>query len=97
MGSTSVVAKNGRAEIMTEMRAAGFDVLPDTSIRFNLDGFSVYMQDRGTNTNVKDYGGLVLSRSKAGIVRNSFELVLVFLAVGVLIQIDTGTIGIGAA
>ncbi|MAO11697.1 MAG: hypothetical protein CMG82_00070 [Marinobacter sp.] len=87
-----VVAKNGHAEIMTEMRAAGFDVLPDSSIRFNLDGFPVYMNDRRTNARVTDYGGLILSRSKTGIVRNSFELALAFLAVGVLIQIDPGTI-----
>ncbi|WP_278351299.1 MULTISPECIES: hypothetical protein [Marinobacter] len=87
-----VVAKNGNEEIMSGMRGAGFDVLPDSSIRSNLDGFPVYMRDRGTNARVSDYGGLILSRSKTGTVRNSYELALVFLAVGVLIQMQCATI-----
>ena len=77
---------------MSGMRGAGFDVLPDSSIRSNLDGFPVYMRDRGTNARVSDYGGLILSRSKTGTVRNSYELALVFLAVGVLIQMQCATI-----
>lgn len=86
-----VVAKTEHVEVMAGMRAAGFDVLPNSSIRFNLDSFSVYLNDRRTNTSITDYGCLILSRSKTGIIRNSFELALIFLAVGVLIQIDPST------
>jgi hypothetical protein len=82
-----VIAKGGRQNAMEKMQDAGFDVLPEPSIRTKVDGFPVFMSDRNSESRIEDYGALLFSRAREGVIRNSFELAVAFLAVGVLVQI----------
>ena len=67
---------------------AGFDVMSESAIRTKLDTLRIYQPDREGAPRSENYSALILSRSKDGIVRNSFELVVAFLATGVLAQIE---------
>lgn len=82
-----VIANNNSIATTTErMSRVGFMVVPEAYVRANLDGFSFFDPNRNSHYQAKDYGGLVLHRSAGGVIRNSFELAVAFLATGVLVQ-----------
>lgn len=84
-----VVAKNGSIVAIAKMKEAGFDVKPEHDIGTKLDGLPMYINERRGNYRAEDYGGLIFQRSRQGIVRNSLELAVAFLATGVFLQTNT--------
>lgn len=83
-----VIDKDSRHKTHEKMMQAGFDVMSESAIRTKLDTLRIYQPDREGAPRSENYSALILSRSKDGIVRNSFELVVAFLATGVLAQIE---------
>lgn len=67
--------------------AADFEVVTEREAGIKLDGFTIFLPERNSEYRLSHYAGLVLGRSASGVIRNSFELVIAILALGVLVQI----------
>ncbi|WP_205341676.1 hypothetical protein [Denitrificimonas caeni] len=81
------VVKNNRPIAQQRMAAAGFKVVTEHEAEVRLDGFTMFIWERNSQYRLDDYGGLVLTRSASGVIRNSYELVIAVLAVGFLMQL----------
>ena len=81
-----VVSQRNSEKGLKKMQRAGFDVRRAEEISSNLDRFPVYIPDRDSRSAILDYGGLIMSRARDGVVRNSFELSVALLVVGALVQ-----------
>ena len=80
-----VVVKDGSITAMQRLQGEGFSSLYETEAKTKLDGFTVHLNERGSQYQIKDYGGLVLSRLADGVVRNGLELAVATLATGSLV------------
>lgn len=83
-----IIAKGSSQTAQKRLTEAGFQVVLERDSKAKLDGFTVFISERGGWSRLDDFGGLILARSKAGIIRNSLELAVAFLATGLLIQIE---------
>ncbi|MGO2088709.1 MAG: hypothetical protein ACTH2P_03750 [Oceanisphaera sp.] len=77
-----VVAKEGSAVAMQRLQDEGFSPQCEADAKTQLDGFAVHLAERGSQYQIRDYGGLVLSRLADGIIRNGLELAVATLATG---------------
>lgn len=80
-----VVVKDGSLTAMQRLQGEGFSSQYETEAKTKLDGFTVHLNERGSQYQIKDYGGLVLSRLADGVVRNGLELAVATLATGSLV------------
>ncbi|MDY0207759.1 MAG: hypothetical protein RBR82_14225 [Pseudomonas sp.] len=80
-----VVVKDGSITAMQRLQGEGFSSQYETEAKTKLDGFTVHLNERGSQYQIKDYGGLVLSRLADGVVRNGLELAVATLATGSLV------------
>lgn len=80
-----VVVKDGSNISMQRLQAEGFSSQYEIEARTKLDSFTVHLNERGSQYQIKDYGGLILSRLADGVVRNGLELAVATLATGSLV------------
>lgn len=77
-----VVVKNGSDIAMQRLQSEGFSPQYETEAKTKLDGFNVHLVERDSQYQIKDYGGLILSRLADGVVRSGLELAVATLATG---------------
>lgn len=80
-----VVVKDGSNIAVQRLQAEGFSPQHETDAKIKLDGFTVHLAERGSQYQIRDYGGLVLSRLADGTIRNGLELAVAILATGSLV------------
>lgn len=80
-----VVVKDGSLTAMQRLQSEGFSPQYETGAKTKLDGFTVHLAERGSQYQIRDYGGLVISRLADGVVRNGLELAVATLATGSLV------------
>ncbi|MDY0207794.1 MAG: hypothetical protein RBR82_14405, partial [Pseudomonas sp.] len=84
-----IIAKEKRPGALRHLLiAADFGVVTEIETGIKLDGFTIFLPERNSEYRLSDYAGLVLSRSSVGVIRNSFELVIAVLSLGLLVQIE---------
>ncbi|MDM1697218.1 hypothetical protein HX099_11195 [Thiopseudomonas alkaliphila] len=80
-----VIVKDGSDIAIQRLQGEGFLPQYEIEARTKLDGFTVHLNERGSQYQIKDYGGLILSRLANGVVRNGLELAVAILATGSLV------------
>lgn len=80
-----VIVKDGSITAMQRLQGEDFSPQYEAEAKTKLDGFTVHLNERGSQYQIKDYGGLVLSRLADGVVRNGLELAVATLATGSLV------------
>lgn len=85
-----IIVKKERPSALELWNAAGLDVVTESDAGIKLDSFTIFLPERNSHYQIKDYAGVVLSRSATGFIRNSFDLVIAVLTIGFLIHLETG-------
>lgn len=80
-----IIIKDGSFIAMQRLQGEGFLPQYETEAKTKLDGFTVHLAERGSQYQIRDYGGLVLSRLADGTIRNGLELAVATLATGSLV------------
>lgn len=81
-----VIVKDGSVTALQRLQSAGFSPQFELDAKTKLDGFTVHLHERGSQYQIKDYGGLILSRLADGTIRNGLELSVAILATGCFLQ-----------
>lgn len=84
-----IIVKEGQHIALERWAAVGLDVVTEVDAGIKLDGFTIFLPERNSHYQIKNYAGVVLSRSATGVIRNSFNLVIAILTIGFLIQLET--------
>jgi hypothetical protein len=94
-GQYQVVARFDDESMSRMLRQSGLQISPEFSIAENghknrvyFDAFPTYIPERESEYQSLHYGGLIMKRSRYGVVHDSFELAVAFLATGVLRQLS---------
>lgn len=74
-----VVVKDGSITAMQRLQQESFSPQYETESKTKLDGFTVHLSERGSQYQIRDYGGLVVSRLADGTIRNGLELAVATL------------------